>query len=339
MRPLRIAFVSSKNIRRFRRDGSFIYRCENLGLALSHLGHQVSLLHITALLIRRNFDIVVFLRPPRTWLFELIVGQLRRSDTVAIGDVDDLIFDPAIAQFRPSVRNQLKDQDKTWGKFVQYASALSKLDKLVVSTEELARRYRELHPNADCAVIPNAGHRSWRAISPSEVSSERNISYFCGTRTHDRDFSIVAPVLKRLLNRYPDLRIRIVGPLSVELQHPRVTRIPKVPFSEYPYLVRASHINIAPLEDTPFNQCKSALKALEGGMMNIPTIASPVGDYSRMNIQGVLHANSAEEWEAQLEFALEPENHRRLSEGLRDRILRFSDIDELAERFLHFAMQ
>jgi len=337
MKQHRIAFVSSHpSIRRFRRDASFIYRCENLALALSSLGHHVKLLHITALLFQTDFDTVVFQRPADTWLFNYVIKRLRRKNATLIGDVDDLIFDPHFAQFRPSVRNQLSNQEKTRDKFVMHASALSKMDKLTVSTAELAQRYRNIHPECQCEVIPNAGHRSWLAIPPAEKSFERNISYFSGTRTHDSDFSIVAPILEKLLDRHPDLKIRIIGPLSAELNHPRVIRIPKVPFSQYPQLVRESHINIAPLEDTPFNQCKSALKALEGGMMNVPTIASRVGDYASMNVHGIMLASSPEEWEAKLEFALHPDNHTLLSSGLRDRIISFSNIDDLANRFIRF---
>lgn len=337
MKPLKIAFVSSRpSIRRFREEGSFIYRCENLSLALSRLGHKTSLLHLTALLVRSDFDVVVFLRPMRGRIYDYVTRRLRAKGVTLIGDVDDLIFDPDFALFRPSVKKNPSEEEKTRIKFAKHAEALSKLDKVVVSTPELAQHYKELHPETPCTVIPNAGHLSWLDHSPSPATGERSISYFSGTRTHDHDFAIVQPVLKRLLDRHEDLKVRIVGPLSADLEHPRVTRIPKAPFQEYAQLVRNSHISIAPLEDTPFNQCKSALKALEAGIMNVPIVASPVGDYTRMDIKGVLLAKTAEEWESKLEFALEPKNYQEISDGLRERILEFSDIDSLAKNFIEF---
>jgi glycosyltransferase involved in cell wall biosynthesis len=157
-----------------------------------------------------------------------------------------------------------------------------------------------------------------------------------GTRTHDRDFSIVVPVLGRLLERHKDLTVRLVGPIDVGLSHARVKRLERVTFDKYPQLVRDSHIMIAPLEDTPFNQCKSAIKAIEGGMMNVPIVASRVGDYANIDVLGLLHAGSTEEWESQLEFALEPANHRQLSHGLRERMRTFGDIDRLALEFVDF---
>lgn len=337
MKRLRIAFVSSSpSIRRFRRDASFIYRCENLAQALSHRGHKTSLLHISALLLRRDFDIVVFLRPQRSWLFDFVIDRLRKRGTVLVGDADDLIFDPECAQFRPSVRNDLADVAKVRKGFELNAEALAMLDKVQFSTDELVRRYLALRPAAQCEVIPNAGFRLWPAMSQDRSASERNISYFSGTRTHDKDFSIVAPVLEKLLNRHEDLTVRIIGPVTLDFKHERVIRVPKVPFKDYPKLVAASYISIAPLEDTPFNQCKSALKTIEAGMMNVPTVVSPVGEYADVHMLGVLHASSQAEWEYQLDFALDRENHKRLSFGLRNRTLAYTDVDACAEKFLHF---
>lgn len=336
MKPLRIAFVSMhSSMRRFRRDGSFIYRCENLALALAEMGHKTSLLHINALLFRRDFDVVVFLRPHYSKLFEYVVNRLRARNVQLLADIDDLIFDPDSAEFRPSIRNGKMNYDDVRVSFSLNASALSMMDKLQFATPELTRRYQEINPKIPCLTIRNAGYRSWNAIQPTEASS-RNISYLVGTRTHDRDFSLVAPVLERLLDRHEDLTVRLVGPLNIGLNQSRIERFNRVSFCDYPQVVNDSHIIIAPLEDTPFNQCKSAVKAMEGAMLNVPIVASNIGDYKNIDVSGVLHATSADEWEAQLEYALDPLNYRQLSKGLRERIKTFADIDKLAVRFMDF---
>lgn len=334
MKSLRIAFVSTHpSLRRFRNDGSFIYRCENLALALTHLGHKASLLHITSLLVKTDFDVVVFLRPGHTWLFDHVVRRLRARGILLIADVDDLVFDPECAEFRPSIRNGKKHHDEVRKNFALNAEAMSFMDRIQFSTPELARRYRALYPDAICHVIPNAGYRTWNAIKPFSGTG-RNISYLAGTRTHDRDFSVVVPALERLLNRHQDLTIRLVGPLDVGLKHARVRRLERVTFDKYWPLVRESHITIAPLEDTPFNQCKSAIKIIESAMMNVPIVASRVGDYANIETTGVLHADSCDEWEAKLEYALEPAHHAAMREGLRERIKMFADIDRLALQFV-----
>ena len=210
------------------------------------------------------------------------------------------------------------------------------MDKIQFSTPELLKRYKAIRPHAQCHVIPNAGFRNWKVIEPKSAGN-RNISYLAGTRTHDRDLAIVIPVLARLLDRHQDLSLRLVGPIGVGFDHSRVKRLERVSFDAYWKIVRDSHILIAPLEDTPFNRCKSAIKAVEGGMMNVPTVVSPVGDYNNIKMLGILHADSVEEWESQLEFALDPVNHQTLRTGLRERMNAFADIDHLAHEFLEFA--
>lgn len=336
MRSLRIAFVSSSpNMRRFRRDASFIYRCENLALALGAMGHKTDLIHITMLLFFSDYDVVVFLRPFKSWKFDYAVKKLRARGATLIGDVDDLIFDPAYAEFRPAVRNGLEDLAKTQEKFSAHASALQEMDVVHCSTRTLAEHYLALYPRVrKCKVVPNAPHRSWDIINPCEKIALRRISYFSGTRTHDRDLAIVVPVLRHLLARHHDLTVQLVGPVSADLQHPRVERVAKVDFKTYAQLVKASYICIAPLEDTPFNRCKSALKAMEAGAMNVPTIASPIGEYAEISINGVLKAGAIGEWESQLEFALDYANHERLRAGLRERMRSLYQIDEIAEKCL-----
>lgn len=340
MNRLRIAFVSSHpSVRRFRRDASFIYRCENLGAGLSELGHYVTLLHLKALLFRRDFDIVVFMRPARSRLFDFIVHRLRKRGVTLIGDVDDLLFDPECAKFRPSVLNGSGGEEETRDKFELHASALAQMDKVQFSVAELARRYLILRPSAYCTVIPNAAHHSWRSIQAPSSPTEQRISYFSGTRTHDRDLAIVTPVLGRLLQRHPQLVVQLVGPVNTTLEHPRLQRIGKVSFLEYAELVRTSHVCIAPLEDTPFNQCKSALKAIEAAAFNVPIVVSPVGEFGELRMTGVLHARSNQDWEAQLEYVLDAARYKQLSAGLRERMAAYTDIQANAEKFLSFAVQ
>jgi hypothetical protein len=60
---LNIAFLAcNRNPQLFWRDPSFVYRCENLGLALQKLGHRVTWLHWSQLRPGQRFDVAVFHR-------------------------------------------------------------------------------------------------------------------------------------------------------------------------------------------------------------------------------------------------------------------------------------
>lgn len=334
---LNIAFVSSHpRSRYFRADGSFIYRCENLGLALAALGHRVSFHHLDSLLTgAADFDVAVFMRPSDSLRLRWVARRLLRRGCRMVADFDDLIFHPDFAEVRPSVLLGDASVASTRRKFRRNQNALSSFDRVLLSTGELGRRFAESYPGREMMVIPNASHRSWRGLERSSAVPRR-VTYFSGTRTHDRDFALALPALKRLLAERDDFVLQIVGPLGLDWTHPRVQRVEKVPFSEFADLVRSSYINLAPLEDTPFNRCKSALKAIEAGCLGVPTVASPLGDYLRVATQGVLFASDEEQWHAQLRFALDEANHADISEGLAERMLQLSNVDQFARDFLRF---
>jgi hypothetical protein len=65
-------------------------------------------------------------------------------------------------------------------------------------------------------------------------------------------------------------------------------------------------------------------------------VASPLGDYLRVATQGVLFAGDEEQWHAQLSFALNETNHADISEGLAERMLQMSNVDQFAQDFLRF---
>jgi glycosyltransferase involved in cell wall biosynthesis len=212
---------------------------------------------------------------------------------------------------------------------------LPSFDRVLLSTEELSRRFAQCYPGLATMLLPNASHRTWRGLDRT-IAVPRRVTYFSGTRTHDRDFALALPALKRLLDERDDFVLQIVGPLGLDWAHPRLLRVEKVAFAEFADLVRSSYINLAPLEDTPFNRCKSALKAIEAGCFGVPTVASPLGDYLRVATQGVLFAADEEQWYAHLRFALDDENHAALSDGLAERMLLMSDVDRFAQDFLRF---
>jgi glycosyltransferase involved in cell wall biosynthesis len=332
-----IAFVSSHpHPGKFRSEGSYIYRCENLALGLEAMGHQVQHRHLNSLLRGAvDFDVAVFQRPTDSLRFRWVAGRLKRAGCRMVADFDDLIFHPAFAAVRPSVLLGDASASRTARKFKRNQRALARFDGFLLSTDELARRFAECNPGRPMKVIPNASHRSWRAL-PRENVVPRRVTYFSGTRTHDRDFALVMPALKRLLQERDDFVLQIVGPLDIELAHPRVQRVEKVRFAQFADHVRSSYINLAPLEDTAFNRCKSALKAIEAGSFGVPTVASPIGDYLRVATEGILYARTDEEWYSQLRFALDEANHAKLSAGLAERMRPLSDVDRFAQDFLDF---
>ncbi|WP_291991767.1 hypothetical protein [Candidatus Accumulibacter sp. ACC003] len=340
-RALNIAFLAcNRNPRLFRQDPSFIYRCENLGLALQGMGHRVSWLHWSTLRPGQRFDVAVFHRPRHSLLWRSLLWWLRRHGTTLVADVDDLVFDPQLSRYSPSVVNGQMALPKLVRQFAEHAAALACFDKLTVSTDALAVHVRRCFPKATARVLPNAVHLAWRDAEKGREAriAQAVVTYFPGTRSHDRDFAVYADGIARFLHANANARLEVTGPLDFKLRarDGQVVHLEKVPFAAYAERVRTAWVNLAPLEATPFTRCKSALKVLEAGYWGTPTVCSPLPDAQRFRSCGALFASDAAECCAALQELLVPAHYAALTRGLSERVLAQADVWRTADEFLKF---
>jgi glycosyltransferase involved in cell wall biosynthesis len=339
--PLHFAFVAcNRNAARFRDDPSFVYRCENMAAALRADGHQVSLFHLTKLPLNKRFDAVFFHRPKQTIRLKLVIFCLKfYRQCVLVADFDDLIFDQAFAEFSPGVINSLVPLKTTRRDFRAHRRTLDNFNLITVSTEPLVDIVETSFPSANVELLPNTVHLTWRntELAVQQPQKEFVITYFPGTRSHDRDFASIAEPLTLFLKRHPQVRLHITGPLHFDLpaRAGQVYHREKVSFDVYPECFRDTWVNLAPLESTPFNRCKSALKVLEAGCWGVPTICSPLPDAERFNAAGALKADTSAEWFQQLESLLDPDYYRIVTENLRERVLNVADTAVFSSRLVH----
>ena len=340
-RVLRIGFLAcNRNPRLFRQDPSFVYRCENLGLALQAMGHQVSWLHWSALRLAQRFDIVVFHRPRHSLRWRSLLWWLRRHGSTVVADVDDLVFDTDLAQHSPGVLNGLVPLPQIRRQFAEHAAALACCERVTVSTQPLAAHVHRCFREALVQVLPNAVHLAWRAADDGcGVDSRRPLlTYFPGTRSHDRDFAVYAQGVAAFLAAHASARLEVTGPLRLDLRaRPgQVVQHDKVPFAHYAERVRAAWVNLAPLEATPFTRCKSALKVLEAGFWNVPTVCSPLPDAERFGSAGAVLASDGPACFEALQALTAPAYRAAITQGLSPRVLAQADVWRVAEEFLQF---
>lgn len=340
---IKVAFVAcNKNARRFRKDPSYIYRCENLACGLEDLGCRVDLVHLSRLAFHSRPDVAVFHRPTDSWLFRALLRTMRLRGTKVLADVDDLIFDPGLAAYSPGVANERVSHAETVRMFRSNRAALECFDAFTVSTGALADALGGLFPEARVKFIPNAVHHHWRASPLSAIEPalrEPRLTYFPGTRSHDRDFALIAEEVGALLAKYPVLKLEITGflDLALKVRPEQLIRHERLPFAQYVDRVRDGWINLSPLVDSPFNRCKSALKVIEAGFWDIPTICSPTPDAERFVDRGALVARAPGEVFDIVENLLDDgASYLKLTEGLRLRTLHEADIHSLAREWMHF---
>lgn len=340
---MRIAFFAcNRNSKLFRSDPSYIYRCENLGLELLKQGHQVSFCHLAESINREGFDIVVFHRPRNLWRLRLLIAYFRLRGAKIWADFDDLIFDTQFVSFSPGFVNNINSLEKTYKTYKSHQKTLGLFDGFTVSTEPLRQYLQQIQPKKPIVVIPNAPHSSWEealAKFPTATPdfSKLILSYLPGTRSHDKDFQLVAEPLTQFLCANKQVSFEITGPLSFQLAADlagQVQHYEKVEFSRFHERFQSTWVNLAPVENTPFNQGKSALKVLEAGFWGKPTVCSPIPDVLRYENAGAILASTPDEFFNQLTLLLNPSYYAATVHNLRERVLKINNIQQAALSFM-----
>ncbi|MBV1868821.1 MAG: hypothetical protein KUG69_13090 [Marinosulfonomonas sp.] len=163
------------------------------------------------------------------------------------------------------------------------ARHLEKLaDTIVVSSPRLATRYRHIWPGKNVIQMSPA----WPLPqSRPAKTSVRAIAYL-GAWTHQRDFGLIAPALKLLLDRHPDVSFTLsanvnAGPFWAN--HPQTKIVPALPWNDYlAWLIEQRFdIGLYPLRDTGFNRARSVSKLFEYALCGAAVVASDSWEVAR----------------------------------------------------------
>lgn len=158
-------------------------------------------------------------------------------------------------------------------------------DAVTTTTEYLAGVLREQYGiTAPVHVLPNCLDRQVMDVPPVDQDGPVTIGW-AGSDSHIGDFELVRRPLRRFLNHHPHVGLTFMG---ADFRHlmgtPWAAWRPWVTVWADPvgYMKHLDwQIGIAPLANTQFNRCKSALKALEYGARGIVVVASDVEPYRR----------------------------------------------------------
>ncbi len=307
---MNIDFIAfNKNPALYLNDPSFIYRCQNLAQGLHQQNCNTRMMHIKQYTLhhRATPDIVVLHRPLYSLRLIAWITLLKRKGVTLIADIDDLVFHPDFTAHSPAVKNHILTEKQIAKRYKKHYQALSHCDIITTSTQPLADKLKAYFPDKTISLIHNAVHYSWHQQFPTNAldtaEKQKVLTYFPGTKSHDKDFALINTPLEAFLNDHADIHLSITGQLDYELNVPKaqISYTPRVAYEEYAARVAASWLNLCPLEQSPFNDCKSALKVIEAGHWGTPTLASPNPDVSRFIASGLATiAESDAAWYDQL---------------------------------------
>jgi glycosyltransferase involved in cell wall biosynthesis len=256
-------------------------------------------------------DIVVLCRVFMNPHIEKLVETCRTLRIPVLFDADDFVIDPVIVEQISSL-DGITEYEKSLHRegLRKHRQSFLSADFFTAPTHYLADIGKAF--GKPSLVIRNglsvAQMETSRAILDIKGFSSSHhagvkVGYFSGSKSHEKDFSVVVPALVRIMEEFPHVSLYIGGYLeldsTLEKFHDRVKRLPFVDISRLPYNLSKVDINIAPLEvNNPFCEAKSELKYFDAGLLKIPTVASPTDAYRcaiQHGVNGYL-AGSSEEW-------------------------------------------
>jgi glycosyltransferase involved in cell wall biosynthesis len=325
-------------------DASTSWRTIQPAEALAALGYDVTYidkdeprLGLVALL----FDLIVL--PRMTWepahlaqAGEWLAG-LRQRGKVAVYEVDDDMFLHIDEHLTGAEERDQLERVK------QAGDALRLCHAATVSVPRLATTVRAVtRPDFPVATVPNfidldrfdaaraRGRRPHRGLTIGWVGAKRQES----------DVVPLAAAWRHIAQRHPRVRFVVAGhplPALLDAVPPdRLTVLPWLPFERYPEHYAGIDIGCCAVGETPFNKCKSDIKAQEFGAAGAAVVASPwlYSDLVRDGDTGLL-ATTAEEWAAALDRLVTiPELRRSLGRRLRRRVEGERALARHAERWV-----
>ena len=123
-----------------------------------------------------------------------------------------------------------------------------------------------------------------------------------GAGQHQGDLELIAPIVAEFAAEVDWILLDMGMGSNVEAIKPHLKELHYFEsIAHYPAKMATLKLDIAiaPLQDNPFNRCKSNLRLLEYGAMGWPVVCSDVFPY-RTDDAPVLRCSSPEEWRAAL---------------------------------------
>ncbi|WP_295607119.1 glycosyltransferase family 1 protein [uncultured Lamprocystis sp.] len=278
-------------------SSTFRYRVLNMIEALSEAGSAISaswfcnddLCHLEEILERS--DILVLCRSQYSVSFSFLVTRARARGKRLLYDIDDLVFDSRYVQLILNTLNRPTEETELdfWFAYSGRNGALMRLcDGVIVTNSYLATCARQFC-GLPTVILPNFLNRAQLAHSARILADKRasdfardgriHIGYFSGSPTHDNDFAIIEGALLDLMNSDPRIVLRVVGAVALGNRFAAFRdRIEVFPFQNILNLQRLIgevEINVVPLQDNVFTNCKSELKVFEASAVGTISIASP----------------------------------------------------------------
>lgn len=314
---------------------TFRYRIYNMCQALSYSNSwSGSYFFKNELELLKEYipDVDIFIFGRTQWSLEIdrFFQYIKKDNKPTLFDIDDLVFD---MEKLPIVMNTLNvdfNHPNSYNYWFSYSSRLWLMGKLcdaTIGTNNYICQRLEKTFNKKSFIINNFLNNEQILISEKicnekinkELDKKFKIGYFSGTPSHINDFKIVASEIKNLLKKYPNFSLMVVGFMDFPdflqpyIKNKQIIHSPLVDFLTLQKKISETDINIIPLVNNEFTNCKSELKFFEAAIVGTISCATPTYVYKN-NIQNGETGFICEEgdWQKTIENIYKENNINRI---------------------------
>ena len=262
-------------------------------------------------------------------------------------DIDDLVFDTVYTDQLSYTQGLNSVEKGNYDAGVRnYGYMLENCDGAITSTnqlqEELYKYQSKVLLNRNLASDDLIAISSQYIKDYSQTSDIVKIGYFSGSISHNENFELIKPAIKQLLTKYSNVQLHIVGILDIPQDmkpfENQIVTHDYVDWDKLPALISEVDINLAPLVDSIFNRAKSEIKWIEAALVKVPTVASKIGAFSDMVIDGETGLLATDDqWFDKLEaLVLSPELRQNLAESAYRAVLENCTLSKKDEMVTYF---
>lgn len=269
--------------------------------------------------MEKYYKTFVFFRCPVTDTIKKFIQLAKNQNKVIFYDIDDLVFSK---KYTSSIRylNDLSHEElQLYYDGVKRMEATLKLcDYAITTTTTLAKELKKYVK--DVFINRNVASEEMIKLSIEAIKKVKKddskfvIGYLSGSITHNSDFDLILPAIIQIMEKYNNVYLKVVGildiPDALKKFSDRIIVEPFVSWKKLPSIIASLDVNLAPLEESLFNNAKSENKWIEAALCKVPTIASDIGAFHESidhNITGFLCKNS-KDWINTLEFLIKNRN-------------------------------
>lgn len=248
-------------------------------------------------------DVLVMIRCAWEFELEMLINRAKSEKIRICYDVDDLIYSP---KYMPIVIDTLGlnrggEWDFWFGLTARNWLIINSCDAVITTNGYLAE-YLKTDIKKPIYIIKNYINWIQECVSNEYFIQKQNlksedsfeIGYFSGSPTHMNDVMVIMPEIEEFLYKYRDAVFKIVGygmsfPEKYQylITKKQIKFVPFQTFVGLQYEQAKVDVNVVPLVNNEFSNCKSELKYFENAIVGTITCATPSYTYSRAIKNGV----------------------------------------------------